>query len=143
MVKNMSQSTEMLRKIYKNAKVGVNTADALAERVESGEMKEILSYQKGKYMEIAKEAADLLAERRTLPPDIGFMEKMGLLLSVEMNLSCSAGKAAETVINGCTAGIVEITKLINSLPCDRRTMALARALADTEQKSMYFMRQYL
>lgn len=139
----MDKSVEILKKIYQNAKVGVNTSNALIDRLSSTDVIDILSYQCEKYMEIAKRAADLLAEKKILPPDIGFTEKMGLMLSVELNRSCSEGKAAEVIMNACTSGLMEMTKLVNSGKCDRCAASLAEVLADTEQKSMYFMRRYL
>ena len=139
----MNQSCNLLNKIYHNAKTGAETINVLLLKMRSEDFKILLLAQKEKYLKIANEAAELLAGYRTLPTDVGFAAKIGLWTAMEMNTSGRADRAAETIIDACTSGIIEIAKLLNSGNFDVKTKDLAERLVDTEQKSMYFAQSFL
>lgn len=143
MTEIMNESVDVLKCIYKNAKTATETINALMPRLLSEEIKSLLTAQREKYLGIANEAGLLLASYRELPPDIGFMSRLGMWTSMEMNIAKREDKAAEMIINACTAGIIEITKLLNTLHPDAQVRVLAEKLTDTEQKCMYFMQRYL
>lgn len=139
----MNKSCKLLNKIYQNAKTGAETINILLLKLNSEDFRILLLAQKEKYLKIATEAEEALAENGVLPSKEDLFGKIGLLTVTETNIFGRDEKAAETIVNACTEGIIEITRLLNSGEYKPSAEALAHKIIDTEQKSMYFAQAYL
>lgn len=141
-----NESVELLKKIYQNAKTGIDAIDMLSERTYSEEFRAALASQRDKYYEIANEAGLLLSGYRELPPDGGVFSRIGMWTSVRISSVSGRNidKMAEVMINGSTEGMIDITRARNQNPgADVRAADLANRLAFAEQENMRMMQRYL
>lgn len=143
---NNNESIELLRKTYENAKTGMDAIGLLMSKIQTTGFGNLLSEQKAKYYEIAREAALQLGGYQELPPEGGVFSRLGMWSSVQMNIvnSKRTDRMAEVMINGSTEGMIEMRRLINRFRnADPRTLALANRLVDAEQENITLMQHYL
>lgn len=141
-----NESVDLLKKIYENAKTGIDAIALLLPKTHSDNFKQLLTQQQNKYYEIANEAYMQLCGYRELPPEGGVFSKLGMWTSVQMNTvnTKKTDRMAEVMINGSTEGIIEMTKIINSSTnADRHSRDLASRLVSAEQDNIRLMQSYL
>lgn len=137
---------KLLNEIYQSAKTAVEAADVMINNTASTNFKNVLENQKKYYYEIADEAAGQLHSYKVLPSDGSIMDKLNMWSSVQMGIFAdkSADNMAEIMILGSTAGMVDMTRLVNNSPEIKPEIKhLADRLISAEQANIEIMRNYL
>lgn len=143
---NQNETVALLKKIYQNAKTGLDALSILMSRYENHQSLSLLKAQQDRYYGVANEASMQLSGYRELPPEGGVFSKLGMWASLEMNVvnTKNADKMAETLINASVEGIIEITKMRNSLKnANNYSKDLASRLISCEQDNIRLMEQFL
>ncbi len=146
MKKNMSEEVEFLNYIYKNSEMGVIGIDDIIAKVSNEKFAKILNNQREEYLEITKEAEDILKKYGKQNEEIGAMAKMGTKMMAEMNLmkDNSDQTIAKMMMEGSNKGIIEITEKINAYKnIDAEIVVLANKLKATLEKNIEEIKKYL
>lgn len=126
--------------------MGMDTIDMLLSKANSRDFRYQLEKQKGKYYEIAEEAARELHGFRELPLENGVIAKLSMWGSVQMSAMNpkKTDRIAEMLINGSTEGIIEITKYINNAQgVSSVSEHVANRLIGIERENIKLMQNYL
>jgi len=148
MEKTMSADSEIIAKIYKNVKMGVDSVTKLLPKVSDEEFKTKLTDQLNGYEEYAAKAKALLCNRgeeaKEETPMVKFWSSVGIAMNTMMDASSS--HIAEMIIEGSTMGITDTTRIINEYegkPECKEAVELARDIVAFEQKNIEVMKNYL
>jgi len=148
MEKTMSADSEIIAKIYKNVKMGVDSVTKLLPKVSDEEFKTKLTNQLNGYEEYAAKAKALLCNRgeeaKEETPMVKFWSSVGIAMNTMMDASSS--HIAEMIIEGSTMGITDTTRIINEYegkPECKEAVELARDIVAFEQKNIEVMKNYL
>lgn len=143
---NIQYTIDLLKEIYQSSKTAMDAISILIPKTKDPDFKNILEYQLNEYHSIADEAAMQLRGFRELPNDGDVFTKIGMWTAVKMNTvtNSNTDHMAEIMINGSTAGIVDMTRYIRTHPdCDVYSSELADRLISTEENNIKYMRGYL
>lgn len=143
---NQSETVALLKKIYQNAKTGLDALAILMSRYENNETVSLLKAQQDKYYSVANEASMQLSGYRELPPEGGVFAKLGMWASLEMNIvnTRHADRMAETLINASMEGVIELTRMTHILKdANDYSKDLASRMILTEQENIKLMQQLL
>lgn len=143
---NIQYTIDLLKEIYQSSKTAMDAISILIPKAKESEFKNILEYQLNEYHEIADEAAMQLRGFRELPDDSDVFTKIGMWTAVKMNTvtNSNTDHIAEIMINGSTAGIVDMTRYMRTHPdCDVYSVELANRLISAEENNIQYMRGYL
>ncbi|MBR2474263.1 MAG: hypothetical protein IKB51_04470 [Clostridia bacterium] len=148
MEKTISADSEIIAKIYKNVKMGVDSVTKLLPKVSDEEFKTKLTDQLNGYEEYAAKAKALLCNRgeeaKEETPMVKFWSSVGIAMNTMMDASSS--HIAEMIIEGSTMGITDTTRIINEYegkPECKEAVELARDIVAFEQKNIEVMKNYL
>jgi len=148
MEKTISADSEIIAKIYKNVKMGVDSVTKLLPKVSDEEFKTKLTNQLNGYEEYAAKAKALLCNRgeeaKEETPMVKFWSSVGIAMNTMMDASSS--HIAEMIIEGSTMGITDTTRIINEYegkPECKEAVELARDIVAFEQKNIEVMKNYL
>lgn len=139
-------TVELLREVYKNAKTGKDAIEALIQKSDSVAFSEALQRQRQVYHNLADAALLQLRTFRELPADSGVFSKLEMWTGVQMRMMTnkSTHHMAEILIDGSTAGVNDLSRLVNANPgLDRSAVELAKKLMDAEQEHINLMRRFL
>lgn len=143
---NVQYTVDLLKEVYQSAKTAMDAISILIPKARDSDFKNILEYQLNEYHLIADEAMMQLQGFRELPDDTDVFTKLGMWTAVRMNTvtNSNTDHIAEIMINGSTAGMVDMTRYIRTHPdCDVYSVELANRLISTEEKNIQYMRAYL
>ena len=148
MEKTMSADSEILAKLYKNVKMGVDSITKLLPKVNDDEFKSKLTDQLNGYEQYATKAKALLCNRGEEAKEETPMTKFWTGVGIAMNtmIDASSSHVAEMMIEGSTMGITDTTKIINEYegnPDCNEAVKLARDLVKFEQNNIEIMKKYL
>lgn len=148
MEKTMSADSEILAKLYKNAKMGADSIEKLLPKVSDDDFKQKLTEQLGGYEEYAKKTKALLCNRGEEAKEETPMTKFWTGVGIAMNtmIDASSSHVAEMMIEGSTMGITDTTKIVNEYegnPECKEAVALAREIVKFEQNNIEIMKKYL
>ena len=107
-----SDDIEMLKDVYKNCKMGVESTAKLMPNVSNADMRRTMGEHLKQYQGFAARAADLLARQGQAPADAGFFAKLPaeIGMAVEQMMDPSDSKTAQMMINGYVMGVTELKK---------------------------------
>lgn len=148
MEKTMTGEAEILAKIYKNMKMGVESVSKLMPKVSDSELKAKLTEQLSGYDSFASKAKVALCqlgeEAKEETPMTKFWASMGIAMNTIIDTSSS--HIAEMMIEGSTMGITDTTKLLNEYKgkgeCEG-AIKLAEEIIKFEQNNIEIMKKYL
>ena len=148
MESTMTSQAEILAKLYKNMKMGVESVTKLLPKVHDGEFKSRLTDQLDGYEEFASKAKTMLCQMGETAKDEKPMVKFWSSVGIAMNtmIDASSSHIAEMIIEGSTMGITDTTKIINEYennPECKDAVDLARDIVKFEQNNIEIMKNYL
>lgn len=148
MEKTMTAEAEILAKIYKNVKMGVESVSKLLPKVTDGEFKTKLTDQLQGYEGFASRAKTMLCQKGEEAKEETPMTKFWTSVGIAMNtmIDASSSHIAEMMIEGSTMGITDTTKIINEYEGDpncKAAVELAREVVKFEQNNIEIMKKYL
>ena len=144
--KRGSADAEMLKDIYKNCKMGVESTSKLMKDTENEGLRQLMGEQLKQYQGFAARAAGLLAGQGKAPEDAGFFEKLPaeIGMAVEQMMDPSDSTTAQMMINGCVMGVAELKKQLADNPgVSEQTAALAADMMQFQLNAINDMKQYL
>ncbi len=141
-----SRDEEMLCKIYKDCKMGVESMSKLLPDISSQDMKNMMAAQLQSYQNFASRASELLARNGKAAGDVGLFEKlpaeMGMAISRAADRSDS--KTAELMINGYVMGVTELKKQLADVSgISEQTAKLADDLLQFQLGAICDMKRFL
>ena len=146
MKKNMSEEVEFLNYIYKNAEMGVVGIDDVIGKATDEKFEKLLKKEREEYLEITKEAEDILKKYGKQNEEIGPMAKVSSKMMSEMKLlkDNSIQTIAKMMMEGTNKGIIEITEKINAYNnTDAEIVVLANKLKETLEKNIEELKKFL
>lgn len=143
----MSENTELLQFVHKNAEMGRGTIPKVAELVKEPDFHRALEHQLEEYSKIASQAEAAIRRRGGEPQEPGqISEAMSdLTLKIKTMTDQSPSHIAEMMIRGSTMGVVQMTRRIHELKDrgDREAVELARRLLKTEENNIQQLKEFL
>jgi len=142
----MNQTEKLLQSIVENGRMGEDACDQLLSRTQDMKMREELMLEKQQYADSVREAEQKLCEMGVHPHPKGMMARMGMWMGMQMNTISdrSASHIADMLIQGCTMGIVEITKARNSCSeADAQAQGIASNMITKQQEAIDRLKAFL
>ena len=142
----MSEEVEYLNYIYKNAEMGVVGIDDVIVKASDEKFEKLLKKEREEYLEIAREAEDILKKYGKQNEEVGTMAKMSSKMMSEMKLlkDNSTQTIAKMMMEGTNKGIIEITEKINAYNnTDAEIVVLAGKLKSTLEKNIEELKKFL
>ena len=141
-----SRDEEMLCKIYRDCRMGVESMVKLLPDISDQNMKNTMAAQLTSYEQFASRASELLAQSGKAPEDAGFFEKLpaefGMAISRLADRSDS--KTAELMINGYVMGVTELKKQLADITgISEQTAKLAGDLLQFQLGAICDMKRFL
>ncbi|MBQ1847366.1 MAG: hypothetical protein II135_05105 [Clostridia bacterium] len=141
-----SRDEEMLCKIYKDCKMGVESMSKLLPDISSQDMKNAMAAQLQSYQTFAARASELLAKQGKAPEDAGFFEKLPAEVGMAVSRATdrSDSKTAELMINGYVMGVTELKKQLADVSgVSEQTSTLANDLLQFQLGGICDMKRFL
>lgn len=142
----MDQTQKLLQTIVENARMGADACDQLMSKTDDMSLRQELMNERQQYENACRDAEAQLMQLGTHPHPKGPMARAGMWMGMEMNtmMDKSASHIADMLIQGCTMGVVEMTKARNSLPdADAQAQGIASALVTAQQESIERLKTFL
>ena len=143
----MSETTELLDFIYKNAKMGEQTLPYLIGTVSRPDLRTALSSQLVEYCEIGDEAKRAMQQRGAVPKEPGSMKRAATDAMLRMNTmrDQSPRHIAEMMVRGSSMGTIQMTKRIHAYQytAEKPALQLAQRLLKTEESNIEQMKAFL
>lgn len=143
----MSENTQLLDFIYKNAKMGETTLPLVIGMVSRPDLRTALSSQLVEYCSICDEAKNVMRRYGVKPQEPGEMQSAAAETMLHLNTLAghAPSKIAKMMIRGSTMGTVQMTKRIHEYQytADPEALQLANRLLATEESNIEQMKQFL
>lgn len=143
----MSETTELLDFVYKNAKMGEETLPYLIGAVSRPDLRTALSSQLVEYCEIVDAAKEEMRRRGTTPKKPGALKHAATEAMLRANTlhDRSPRHIAEMMVRGSAMGTVQMTKRIHAyqFTAAPSALTLARRLLETEERNIRQMKAFL
>ena len=142
----MDQTQKLLQTIVENARMGADACDQLMPKTSDMTLRQELMNERQQYENACRDAEAQLMQLGVHPHPKGPMARAGMWMGMEMNtmMDKSASHIADMLIQGCTMGVVEMTKARNSLPdADAQAQGVASALVTAQQESIERLKVFL
>ena len=142
----MNDTIELLNFISQNAKMGVETLSRLVQITQEEEFKNYLTEYLDGYQSFLSDADKRLKKKKEESKDLSPMAKVMSYLSLSFNtmIDKSPSHVAEMVMQGCSMGIIDITKRIKQYSgAEKTALTLAEKLLKFEQKNFSRLQKFL
>ncbi len=142
----MNENIELLKFIYQNSEMGVNTINQLLDIAEGKEFREHLNSQLKEYKEVNKKTEKLLKENGCDEEGISAFEKIRTYLMINMQTLTdkSPSHIAEMLIIGSNMGIVDATKNLKKYKeADKKIINLMEDLLEFEENNVQELKEFL
>lgn len=142
----MNQDAELLSAIYKNAKTGYHSTDALLPKANQGKFGGELRSCREQYQSFAQDASRRLEEMELSAKGPNPLSKLSMQMGIAANtlLDSSPSHLAEMMINGSTMGIIDMEKRLKQCgESDPEVQKLGQDLLEFEQQSIDRLKGYL
>ena len=142
----MNQTQKLLQSIVENARMGEDACRQLFDRTEDLNLREELNREKRDYENAAAQAEGMLERMGVNPRPKGPMARMGMWMGMQFNTMTerSTSHIAELLIQGCTMGVVEITKVRSTCPdADADAQGVASGLITCQQEAIERLKSFL
>ncbi len=141
-----SQEIKVYREIQRNTDMAMKAIDTLSDKVYDDQLALQISRQSLKYSELHNEAVKALLDARAEPYRGNYLSDIMLKTGIHYNtlLNTSTSHIAEMMIRGSNNGIVDMEKTLkHNEEAGEKTVSLARALIDLEEKNIARLKDYL
>lgn len=143
----MSETTELLDFIYKNARMGEETLPYLIGAVSRPDLRRALSGQLVEYCRLGDEAKAEMARRGTRPKEPGALKHAAATAMLHVNTlhDRSPRHIAEMMVRGNAMGTVQMAKRIHAyqFTAEPSALELAGRLLQTEERNIQQMKAFL
>lgn len=148
MNETMSKEVPMLEDLYKNMKMGADSAIKIIEKAESGEFKAALTDQLNGYEGFAERVKNRLHELGYKEKEEGIMAKMGVSIGMTMNtmMDSSDSHLAQMTVEGSTMGITDTLKILRDYEntnVSECAIKIARDIISFEEKNVETMKGFI
>lgn len=147
-VKQKSQTSDMLDKMYKNVKMGSDSIVNLMSKVSDEKLRQEMTNELDRYEKYAKDIENIIYDNGGKPKEENPMTKFSAKMGMAMNtmIDSTPSHIAEMMIEGYAMGISDMTKLIReyentSVP--EKLLSLARGIVSFEENSFEKMKSFL
>jgi len=146
--KNHDAAKELMRAVYKNAKMGSEAVTTIIGKTKDARLREELTSQLESYYGFETAAKNKLLEMSAEVKEPGVLTKLPADISIRMStmMDSSNSKIAELMIGGYNMGIVDIRKSMNRAQNEgvsEDVMNIANGIMSFEEGSAERMKKYL
>ena len=142
----MKKEIEMINFVFKNAEMGIIGIDDLIEELEDTDFLSLIKKQREQYVEITKEARNLISDFGAKLEENSNISKVrsNLMVIISSIKDKSIKKFAKMMIEGTNKGIIEIQEKINAYNNDNSEIInLANRLLELEENNIEELKKYL
>lgn len=144
----VSASTELLKGMYKNVRMGANSITDLLPKVTDEKMRRELICELKEYEEFSSKLSGMLARMGEEVSDTSAFAKLGAKVSVTVNtmIDSTPSHVAEMMIQGGTMGVTDATKLLReheNSSCSEEALAITRKIIKFEESSVEKLKSFL
>ena len=146
--KNHDAAKELMRAVYKNAKMGSEAVTTIIGKTKDARLREELTSQLESYYGFETAAKNKLLEMSAEVKEPGVLTKLPADISIRMStmMDSSNSKIAELMIGGYNMGLVELQKSLNQAKAEgapEDVLNIANGVVAFEQGSIEKMKSYL
>ena len=143
---NKDSNTNLMNIVYQNSKMGIDSIDYILPKITNDHFKKDLAAQMAGYLNFINRASLKLQNLNRCPRDFGFLTKIPLcaLIKIKMCIDNSESHIAEMMIEGSTAGLIEMQRIFNRAKnLDGEISQIGCEAIYFEQKCINTLRNYL
>ena len=142
------KEVSMLESLYKNMKMGIDSAIKIIEKASGRDIKSALTEQLNGYEKFAEKAKSRLHELGYKEKDEGIMAKMGVSIGMAMNTltDSSDSHLAQMTVEGSTMAITDTLKILRDYEntgVSECAMKIARDIVGFEEKNVEKMKSFI
>lgn len=142
----MNENIELLKFIYQNSQMGVETINQLIGIAEGEEFGKQLKSQLKEYKEINEDAEKLLEQNNCDEEGLNALEKIRtyLMINIQTLTDKSPSHIAEMLIIGSNMGVLDATKNLKKYKeADHKIINLMEKLLKTEEDNIQKLKDFL
>ncbi len=145
---SVKNEVSMLENLYKNTKMGSDSAIKIIEKAADGEFKGAITDQLNGYEKFAERIKERLHEIGYKEKEEGIMAKMGVSIGMAMNtmMDSSDSHLAQMVVEGSTMGITDTLKILRDYEnsnVSECAIKIARDIVSFEEKNVEIMKGFI
>lgn len=136
----------VLNDIYKNAQTGSQGICDLMPKITNSTFRDDLKSQEVQYKNIARQASEKIMQMGDTPCELGTLYRAGMWAAINTKtmMNSDTTHLAEMMIQGSTAGITNMTKVMNNYQNPNpQVKALADSLINMEHENIERLKTYL
>ncbi len=139
---------EIYNHIYKSSQIGCTAVSAALSKVTDDRLRAELSLQIEGYKNLSEKASDKIKEEKEKLKKFTKLQQLPVIAGVTLGtmLDSSSANIAEILINGLSAGVVDITKVLNAAnlqECDSGALSLGVEATTFQQQNIDRLKSYL
>lgn len=145
MSQESNNSSDFAAELYRGAKMGAQSIDALLDKAD-GSMKKELLREQSEYNKFEQKTLEYMSGNHIEPKSEGKMKEMMAKIGVQMNTAVDSTPShiADILIQGNNMGIIGITKTLNKHEnADGKLCGLADEFVKMQQQNIEQLKQYL
>ena len=144
----VQREVSMLEDLYKNMKMGSDSAIKIIEKADDGDFKRALTVQLNGYEGLAEKIKSRLNKLGYKEKEENIMAKMGVSIGMAMNtiVDSSDSHLAQMVVEGSTMGITDTLKVLReneNSNVSEHAIGLARDIISFEEKNVEVMKKFI
>lgn len=142
----MNENLELLKLVYKNAKMGIVGIENIKGSIKDKEFGKLIREQENDYYEMCTKTIKQLSLTNHDKEDISKMAELMTFMesSIELLKDSSPSNIAKMMIKGTNMGIVELEEKLNNFTnLDKANVKLAKELLRMEKKNIEHLKKYL
>lgn len=139
-------TTQLLTKIYQNARMGCDSISYVSDKAKDSEMRDSLLKQHGQYNDVSRDAMNMLNKSGEPAKENNPVSKACLWSAVQMNTltSKSADHIAEMMIQGSMMGVIDLSRNLKKYSdAEENALKLGEKLIKVEEDNIQRMKGYL
>ena len=142
----MNESIELLKLVYKNAKMGVVGIENIKNGIKDRDFAKLIREQENDYYEMCTKTIKQLSLTNTNKEEVSKMAELMTFMeaTMEMLKDNSPSNIAKMMIKSTNIGIVELEEKLNNYQnVDKKSRALAKELLRMEKRNIDALKKYL
>lgn len=143
----MNYETDLLNRLYQNAKMGEQTLELMLKKTRNPRLHRTIRYQKDGYNQFSQRVERQLHLRREIPQELSAVSKLSATVGTKANLMKNhfPSHLAEMVIQGSTMGLIDATQHLHKYcHCvSPETKKLAEDMISFEEKNINSLKPFL
>ena len=142
----MNESIELLKLVYKNAKMGVVGIENIKNGIKDRDFAKLIREQENDYYEMCTKTIKQLSLTNTNKEDVSKMAELMTFMeaTMEMLKDNSPSNIAKMMIKSTNIGIVELEEKLNNYQnVDKKSRSLAKELLRMEKRNIDALKKYL